>query len=526
VYSESGSTEAACHAFIGALNDRPQIEHTAPAERIAIWALASFAFLIRVPLAFGSAAGLTARYGDDAFYILSVARNFASGRGITIDGTHLTNGFQPLIAALYSLAFWAGGDSWTAVRITVLMNAAITFATVIAVASVARKLWNPVADKFWQRPSVIAAFLWACSISIFHQTTTGLETALYSLTLLLVLGEYLRSDTSPWRLGLLLGIAVLARIDAAILVAILVGYDLWIRNIRRAIIEGALAFIVSLPWWLFNLLNFGSLMPTSGKAEVSWPTTLTEQLYRLIQTLNDIAIVMIYTPHDSSFAIRIVTMVVIAAAIALLFFRMSVLRHLKNSKLRALLPFWLFGFILIIYYTFYFRAPHFIIRYLQPLRIIALLSWSVVLGEILMRNNLSPKNRVPKLAIAICLLISLGFGVNRYFAFYHKPNGSEFYDVGIWASAHPHDRIGMLQSGIAGFVAPNVVNLDGKVNAAALDAHERGELGRYIKAEGFTYLADWKPFVEDIAQLCRQDELFFDSVGMVQRVQIMKRREP
>jgi hypothetical protein len=84
----------------------------------------------------------------------------------------------------------------------------------------------------------------------------------------------------------------------------------------------------------------------------------------------------------------------------------------------------------------------------------------------------------------------------------------------------------MLQSGLAGFVAPNVVNLDGKVNAAALEAHERGELGKYIKSEGFTFLADWKPFVEDLAQLCRPDELFFDSVGTVGRIQIMKRREP
>ena len=60
---------------------------------MAIWGLAAFAFLIRVPLAVGSAADLSTRYGDDAFYILSVARNIGTGRGITIDGRHLTNGF-------------------------------------------------------------------------------------------------------------------------------------------------------------------------------------------------------------------------------------------------------------------------------------------------------------------------------------------------------------------------------------------------------------------------------------------------
>src|SRR5438045_6255440 len=93
-----------CH-----LIDRPN-DTILPEERKAIFFFAAFAFLIRVPLAFGSPAALTARYGDDAFYILTVARNVAFGRGITIDGAHLSNGFQPLIAALYSVAFWLACD--------------------------------------------------------------------------------------------------------------------------------------------------------------------------------------------------------------------------------------------------------------------------------------------------------------------------------------------------------------------------------------------------------------------------------
>src|SRR5258708_7896479 len=37
---------------------------------------------------------------EDGYYALSVARNLAAGRGLTIDGIHLTNGFQPLFTIL------------------------------------------------------------------------------------------------------------------------------------------------------------------------------------------------------------------------------------------------------------------------------------------------------------------------------------------------------------------------------------------------------------------------------------------
>jgi hypothetical protein len=508
------------------LNARAEKVNGFTEERTIVALFAVFAFAIRVPLAFGPPSALTSRYGDDAFYILSVARNFATGHGLTIDGTHLTNGFQPLIAAIYTLAFWGAGDDWTGVRITVLANALITAATVFAVASVTRALApDSSTRKQWQRPAPIAAFLWACSISIFHQTTTGLETALCSLLFLLVLREYLRTDLSAWRFGVLLGLAVLARIDAAILVAILVLFYAWRRQYRLAFIAGSIAFLISLPWWLYNLFYFGSIMPTSGQAEISWPTSLSEQLYRLIQTLNDIAIVLIYTPHDSSFLVRIITAIVIALGLFLLFSRTRIVEQLRSTRLNALIPFWIFGFILVIYYTFYFRAPHFIIRYLQPLRILVLLSWALILSELINRYVSAPvKNRLIPVTASVILLLMLGFGVNRYFAFYDKPNALEFYNIGMWANSHPAERIGMLQSGIAGFVAPNIVNLDGKVNAEALAAHQQGQLGRYILQQKFDYLADWKPFVEDVAALCGAHELFFDSIGMVGRIQVMKRR--
>lgn len=48
---------------------------------------------------------------EDGYYALSVARNFAEGNGITIDGTQITNGFQPLFTFVAVPAFLIAGEN-------------------------------------------------------------------------------------------------------------------------------------------------------------------------------------------------------------------------------------------------------------------------------------------------------------------------------------------------------------------------------------------------------------------------------
>jgi len=123
-------------------------------------------------------------------------------------------------------------------------------------------------------------------------------------------------------------------------------------------------------------------------------------------------------------------------------------------------------------------------------------------------------------------LVSVAFFANRYILHgFSGKDSTEYYDMGIWSKQHSADRIGILQSGIAGFVAPNVINLDGKVNVAALRAHQQGKLGEYIKREHFLYIADWKDFVEDIAAMAREAGAPYDSIGRIGHFQIMRRAE-
>ena len=68
-------------------------------------------------------------------------------------------------------------------------------------------------------------------------------------------------------LGVLGGLLVLARIDAALLVALVVALECGLRRGRR-LLPAVVGFaIVTLPWYLYATVTFGTPLPTSGAAE-------------------------------------------------------------------------------------------------------------------------------------------------------------------------------------------------------------------------------------------------------------------
>jgi hypothetical protein len=71
-------------------------------DRVSKWITAAYA-AVAVALAARLPLNLLARlFQDDAFFYLSIARNFAAGRGSSFDGVHPTNGYHPLWMLLLS----------------------------------------------------------------------------------------------------------------------------------------------------------------------------------------------------------------------------------------------------------------------------------------------------------------------------------------------------------------------------------------------------------------------------------------
>ncbi len=490
-------------------------------------------FLIRIPLLIRSHAELAVfPYGDDAYYIFSIAKQLALWHGPSVDGIHLTNGFQPLIALIYTPTFWlSGGDPWFAVRWSFVLGGFIAALFVWAIALLVRTIErSPASGTF--STSVVAAAIWTFSYPCFLQMTNGLETGLASLLIVVSLTLYAKcsepsaetNGTSatkihqkPWLLGVVLGFAVLARIDAAILVAIVVFLFFAQRRFRDGVVTGLLAFLISLPWWLFNWTYFGSLMPESGQAENIWPLPPHENIYRAVQSLSDILSLVFYLPDSIRFPLRVLWLIILVAGISIVTIKTKLFWQARMQlRISALVPLILFSVVLIFYYTFFFRAPHFLPRYLQPARIL----WSIFFAaglSILWRNH-----RIRGVIVLVAVLAVAFFAQRTVQNSYQTQ--SDLYRTGLWAAAHPQEKIGMLQSGVASFVAPNVINLDGKVNEAALRAHQQGHLPEYLRGEHLTVIADDKPFIEDIAAIARKDSLRFDSIGIIGRVELMKLR--
>ncbi len=502
-------------------------------EKYSVAVLSITALALRVPLALRPERALTGLpYTDDAYYLFSIARHLAAGHGPSVEGVHLTNGFQPLIVLLYTPIFWlCGTDAWLAVRWSFILNGVIAALSVWAVALVMRVLEREPQRNGLTAP-IIAAALWMGTFEIFGQMTNGLETGLLSLLLLLAIMLYAgilkdranNARVSLWRwagFGAVLGLVVLTRIDAAILVAIFATMLFFERRPREAIVVGAIALLMSLPWWIYNWAAFGSLMPSSGQAENSWPMPPFENIAKATEAISEIATLIVYLPHTLGRTVYGIWTFLLVPGLAWAFYRTRLREVFRLFRMKVLLPFLLFSLALLIFYVFFFRAPHFISRYLQPGRML----WSIVVAASawMLWHGTNPRTARPVM-LALAALGLFFFLAGYRVAFLTVPRSFDFYEMGEWAAQHPAEKIGMLQSGITSFIAPNVINLDGKVNSEALRAHQQGRLAEYLRNEHFTYIADWKPFIEDIDTIARRDELYFDSVGMVGYVQIMKLR--
>ncbi len=228
-------------------------------------------------LAIGTAITLFARfragngfmtfYEDDYFYYLRVARSLASGHGSTYDGTHLTNGYHPL---------------WMLVNVVLakLFTGKSFFYALMAVvgAGVLTIYWF-LQLCFRRYTGAFAACACAGLIATeaLQLMTGGMEIVL-TLPLLAVLCWY-RVCRFQWRpasaafYGLLCAAVVLSRLDSAILIALLLLFELpgaLSKGVRIA--PAALAFAVAagLPIAIYlgmNLAVFHTLLPISGKAK-------------------------------------------------------------------------------------------------------------------------------------------------------------------------------------------------------------------------------------------------------------------
>lgn len=494
-------------------------------------ALAALGFLSRLALAFRSPWQITSRpYLDDAFYAIGCARHLALGHGFTVDGVRPTNGVQPLICLLYAPGFLLG-DRILGLRLTFLIGALVQAASTVAIAMLVDRMLQERAPRADARHAgIFAALLWTIIAPLADQNGSGLETGLVALLILLALLSFQRTIARGFTtrrallLGAWLGLAVLARIDCALLVVAFVASEI-IRTPKHAKYIALVTFtaaLVSSPWWLYSYATFGSLMPMSGASE-SIGRPIAENLVQSAAAMADMMTVFFNHVYYSWPAwVDVAAFFALATAWWLVLRSARVVQYLREHyDLSVLAPLAFFCMLIVAFYNFFFSAPHFLVRYLNPLRMLSLILIALIASQLI---DWIRERRLIAIAIPVAIA-ALAFSVYRYVNNFTAPAKNDFYPLAMWSRAHP-GTMGCMQSGAASFFADSVINLDGKVNRDALRARMVGRIGEYIAREHITYLADWKPLVEPLVAGAAKFGAHYTLVDSIRFVYIYQRTSP
>lgn len=247
--------------------------------------------------------------GEDGFYMLMVAWNLATGNGITGNFFQPVTGIQLLSTFIYAaiarVVYLFGGNKDIFVRAIIFFGSLNLAIYSFLLGSIAQKLSGaPLAKRY---AYIIAALVTVFSFHAFRVFTYGLETGIY-LTIIayiiLISFDAFAKETGPSKakegsttrcpqgivLGVLVGLAGLARIDFGLVFAVFIILSSLVfrwnsSTILTASVASITALILVCPWLIYVWNISGTPIPSSGPAQGSL-VTLGSFSYRLIRMGN------------------------------------------------------------------------------------------------------------------------------------------------------------------------------------------------------------------------------------------------
>jgi len=447
---------------------------------------------------------------DDSFYALSIARNIATGHGVTYAGES-TNGFQPLFVFLAVPFYWiAGSRDAVAIHGVLAMLALVGTATGALLYLLLRRLGAGVG-------ALLGLTLWSLSPYVIGQSVNGLETGLTAFFLVASAWCYIGIKDDPAAgprraagLGIWLGLGVLARIDLGLWAAA-VAVD-WLvagraqplaRRLRLLVLSTFTAAIVASPWFLFNIIGFGSPLPTSGSgvrfislafgfqfwgrhAEFFDPAAIPTSFYLLslqsaLRDILDALVVPLTIVTERGFLL-------LTAAAA------WVLRRDWWPIARRHPALILFPLLHVVAYTTWIFGQWFYPRYFIT-TVCVLTLWLALLAGAATRRWPDLTRILP----GFCLLLALAMGLLSWNSLpqihLRGEGGGGEHEHGVTLAAGvipPGARVGGFQSGALEYYGRQwrVFNLDGVVNRKALAAMQDHRMAAYTRDMQIDWLLD------------------------------------
>ena len=456
---------------------------------------------------------------EDGYYMLTVSWNIARGKGFTYNYDIKTSGVQPLATLVYSVPAFIvqkfGGDKYDFTRAVLILSSILQIIFAFCIYLLACEISDQPVKGLYFLFSVCVVLFNFKVILIF---SNGLETGLYLVLLSIFFLYWLKfkEDQSGFihllGLGLLSGLLLLCRLDSAVI--LLTFYVLLLHSGRikfsRLILIILIALIVYSPWQIYIWDVTGNILQSSARSQTSllpffdFQNKVDQYFTSLLQHL---------TPFLYTGNILIWLMIPLGILYLALFYAVYKKYNLKivsASSVKIFKMIMISLLVLIIIYFFFSSASYFYIRYLALIMILSFPIFVVVLAQIYTKFRIVRTTSVI-IIITIFIIQALlymhsGKSISKFSvrAGFVKNNFSE--DV----------RAAAFQTGVAGYLCENIINLDGKMDNDALKSIENDNIEIYIDKMNVEVLVEWKDFISNLLSheyLEKYWNLYDDDIG-------------
>lgn len=459
---------------------------------------------------------------DDAYYYFSIARNLASGNGITYTD-EWTNGFQPLWLFLITPFFYIFHSALLPVKLSVFFSCIFFILSGIWV-------WKSVILlKQDYRLAWFSSFLWLSNPYVTILAINGMETSLYLFCLGMLFYFYFKLHKlnpeikiKDWFiLGLLSGITFIARVDAVFILLVL-WLDALVDGFKKSqarikvvkdFFVAIIAFLaLSIPVVIYNLWVWRNPLPVSGLAINVDICKSIKGDFRIIWTIIALLQLPLFYPLSyitpfpflayekqlgyvlfglkGWYALQICLLLLgISIWLTALFSSKDLRSKVSEGAYNLLLC---SGLMILLAYNILPSAPWFIARYLLPMDLFFVFYISTLWYEVLKKREYFFKIFCV-IVLAFFILITpkiIKRAESGYFVF-RIP-----YVERIKAEVPISEPIGSFQSGVIHYYLTSlgykVYNLDGKVSPEAYRALRSHKLDEFVKEKKIGYLFDWK----------------------------------
>ncbi len=380
---------------------------------------------------------------DDYFYYLNTAFYIASGRGSTFDGgLTFHNGYHPLFLVFLVLLFKLGLSKVTMVYVGLAIQTIGNAVAAVFAFRIANKLGSP-----WAALCVPAVL--SLNLYLIRMTLWGFETML-AIAMVLGFVDALLNRRGNVALGIWLGLAILARVDAVLLFFPLVLFFTHERRWRGLVSTSVITLFLVSPWVAWSWLRFGTALPQSG--QIKMLSHDVENLWFGWQIFCSKLMIFAAGPDLERIA---------PLGLKLIFGVLIFLLSLRPGR-KAI---YLLGYVALLVCAYSLRTnPYEVIpfvRYIAPGAVVLLTLGSAGISRF----------RVPVLGLVLLSLVPTTQG---YVKAMSKQPAIDSYP-GVCQSIVPDvlkkvvgsdDRVGSFDSGVLGYFSPvPVINLDGLVNS-------------------------------------------------------------